>query len=444
MSMNRAGWDSCEITPPLGLPMGGRGPRFAAGSEILSPLQAGVTVLEDAAHHRVVFVSADVISLDNTQNDALRIAIASAVNTTPDAVIINASHTHSGPMLSYERYATLKPKPQALEDYEREMDQKILRLAISTAQKMQPVRVSWRESESNIGINRRVSTPDGVVMAPNADGFYHRQLWTLDLQSLQNPEERCVLFSHGCHPVIVYSSRWTAISSEWPGRSREILSEQMGSGTHFQFLQGLAGNIRPRVLADFENRKFRPSTPEDLETTAQQFARDVGSTLAQAGDELELQLGACRSCFLAERAAPPPREFWEEMAASDDELTQEVGSYWQTRYGENAIAPYRSQPWPIGLLRFAPGYVMATLAGEPLGEWIEVLRRALPGQRVVACGYTHSSAGYLPTDKLLAEGGYEVERSAYFSKSGPGALLPGLDAAVTQTLHKMQAFIEAS
>jgi hypothetical protein len=442
--MNQAGWDTCEITPPLGLPMGGRGPRFAAGSEILSPLQAGVTVLEDAAHNRVVFVSADVISFDTAQSDALRIAIASAVKTTPDAVIINASHTHSGPMLSYERYATLKPKPQALEDYEREMDRKLLRLAISAAQNLQPVRVFWRDGTSNIGINRRLSTPDGVVMAPNPDGFYHRQLWTLELQSRSNSNQRCVLFSHGCHPVIVYSSQWTAISSEWPGRSREILSERMGSETHFQFLQGLAGNIRPRILADFENRKFRASTPEDLESVAQEFARDAGSTLAQSGDELELQLGACRSCFLVERAAPPPREFWEEMAASDDELEHELGTYWQTRYGEGAIAPYQSQPWPIGLLQFAPNYAMVTIAGEPLGEWIEVLRRALPKQHLVACGYTHSTAGYLPTDELLAEGGYEVERSAPYSKSGPGALLPGLDAAVTRTLHKMRAFIEAN
>ncbi len=442
--MNHAGWVSGDITPPLGLPMGGRGPRFAAGSEILSPLQAGVTVLEDAAHNRVVFVSADVISFDTAQSDALRIVIASAVKTTPDAVIINASHTHSGPMLSYERYATLKPKPQSLENYERELDEKLLRLAIEAAQNLHPVRVLWREGESSIGINRRLSTPDGIVMAPNPDGFIPRQLWTLDLQSLENTDQRCVLFSHGCHPVIVYSSLWTAISSEWPGRSREILKSEHGDKTHFQFLQGLAGNIRPRILSDFENKKFRPSTLEDLEETAQEFARDVGSTLAKSGEELELQLGACCNDFLVERAAPPPREFWEGMADSGDELAQELGSYWQTRYGKSAIAPFQSQPWPIGLLRFAPNYLMVTIAGEPLGEWIEVLRRALPDHNLVACGYTHSSAGYLPTDELLAQGGYEVERSAPYSKSGPGALLPGLDAAVTKSLHKMQAFIETT
>lgn len=442
--MTKAGWATCDITPPLGLPMGGRGPRFDNGTEILSPLEAAVTVLEDDAGRRAALISADIISMGSVQNQAIRLAVASAIGAAPDAVIINSSHTHCGPMMSYEHYASLHPKPPSLEEYEREQSDKILRLATAAAQNLQPVRAFWRDGTSDIGINRRRSTPDGVVMAPNPNGFYHRQLWTLELQSLSDPQQCCVLFSHGCHPVIVYSFNWTAISSEWPGRSREILKDALGRQTHFQFFQGLAGNIRPRILADLENHKFRyPTTPEDLEGTAQEFARDVRSTLAQAGDELEMQLGACRNSFLVRRDAPPPREFWENLAASDQELDREMSAYWLARYEEGAIAPYPTQPWPIGLLRFAPGHWMITIAGEPLAEWSEVLQRAMPDQKLVACGYTHGCFGYLPTDALLPEGGYEVDRSPRFLASGPGQPLPGLDAAVTQALRKMRAFIEA-
>src|SRR5690606_2527372 len=148
-------------------------------------------------------------------------------------------------------------------------------------------------------------------------------------------------------PVIVYSHSWTAISSEWPGRSREILKDELGYETHFQFLQGLAGNIRPRVLADFENRKFRASTPEDVELTAQQFARDVWSTLEQSGETFELQLGAAKSTFIAQRSAPPSREYWAQQENAEDELTREMSRYWLTRYGNDAIPPHQSQPWPI-------------------------------------------------------------------------------------------------
>ena len=442
--MTRAGWASCEITPPLGLPMGGRGPRLAGGTEVLTPLQAGAVVLEDAAGTRAVLISLDLIGTDLGRNTELCLAIASAVGVAPAAVIVNSSHTHSGPMMGIERYATLQPKPPELHQYELELNEKLLRLAIEAARDLREVRVRWRDGATNIGINRRLQTADGVVMAPNPDGCYHRQLWTLELQTVADETQRCVLFSHGCHPVIVYGHNWTAISSEWPGRCRELLRKELGDGLHSQFFQGLAGNVRPRVLADFENRKFRKSTPQDVEDTAREIARDVLSTLRQPGDALELQLGAERSFFLAHRQPPPPRAHWEERRDSTDELEREMSRYWLSRYEDDAIAPGETQPWPIGLFRFAPEYSLVYVAGEPLCEWHAIFEEALPGQHLVSCGYTHAGAGYLPTDALLHEGGYEIDRSPSFSRSGPGALRPGLNEAVTRALHKLQAAVAAN
>lgn len=445
--MNRAGWASGEITPPLGLPMGGRGPRFSYGSEVLSPLFAGVTILEDAAGKRLALVSLDLISIDFTQGHRLSAAVAAAVGTTTASVIINTSHTHSGPMLSYERYATLQSKPAELEHYERQMEESVLRLCHEALSRLQDVSVTWREGETDIGINRRLKTAEGIGLGlgPNPDGCYHRQLWSLEIASLKTSSERCVLFSHGCHPVIVYGFHWTALSSDWPGRSRELLKERFGETVHFQFFQGLAGNIRPRVLADFENRRFREPVPDDLESAAREFSQDLSLSLAQEGEVLSLDIAAAQSTFVARRAAPPPREYWEESANSPDadEVQQELSRYWLSRYEEGAIPPNRSQPWPLGLIRFAPGFVLVHLAGEPLCEWYELFQKALPGQRIVALGYTDSAAGYLPTDALLKEGGYEVERSAPFSKTGPGKLLPGLDAAVESTLRQLNSFIAA-
>jgi hypothetical protein len=243
--------------------------------------------------------------------------------------------------------------------------------------------------------------------------------------------------------VILYGCQWTSISSEWPGRTRKALRAALDENVHCQFMQGLAGNIRPRILADFENKKFRTSVPEDVELTGQQIARDVLQTLQQPAQPLLLQLGAARGWFVARRGAAKPREHWEELQKSDDELSQELGQYWLTRFGENAIPPNPAQPWPVGLVRFAPGYALVYTAGEPLCEWYEIFQKALPDQKLVACGYTHASASYLPTDDLLQEGGYEIDRSPQFSRSGPGTLLPGLNEAVTKTMHQLQAAIDA-
>jgi len=435
--MSKAGWASCEITPPLGLPMGGRGPRFAAGTEVVNPLQAGAIALEDERGQRIILISIDLIGIGVWQSQDICYRVAAATGINPEAVIINASHTHSGPMMAFEHYATLTPKPAALSEYEKSLSEALLRLAIAAVKNLQDVDVLWRDGTSNIGINRRLKTEEGVVMAPNPDGHYHNQLWTLELKPRQANAPGCVLFSHACHPVILYGHAWTAISSEWPGRCRNALRAELGDKWHFQFMQGLAGNIRPRILADFENKKFRVSVPEDVELTGQEIAHDVLATLQQSAAPLPLQLDAQRGWFMAQREQSAPREHWENLQDSEDELSREMAAYWLTRYGENAIAPYSSQPWPIGLVHFTPQHALVYTAGEPLCEWYDIFQQALPDKHLVACGYTHATAGYLPTDALLHEGGYEVTRSPAYAKSGPGALQPGLDAAVTETLQKL-------
>jgi hypothetical protein len=441
--MTKAGWASCDITPPLGLPMGGRGPRFAAGTEVVDPLEAFATILEDDNGQRVVLLSLDLVGIGLQQSERLCYQIAAALGTNPQSVIINASHTHSGPMMAFEQYATLKPKPPEMLQYEQTLDERLLRLAIDASKNLQEVQIFWRDGSSEIGINRRVKTSEGVVMAPNSEGHYHRQLWTLELKPTDSKSPGCVLFSHACHPVILYGCQWTSISSEWPGRARRALRAELGEGVHCQFMQGLAGNIRPRILADFENQKFRTSVPEDVELTGQQIAKDVLRTLEQDAQPLQLKLGAARGWFMARRGEAKPREHWEELQRSDDELSQEVGKYWLTRFGENAISPYQAQPFPIGIVHFTPEHALVYTAGEPLCEWYEIFQKALPNQKLVACGYTHASASYLPTDALLDEGGYEIDRSPQFSRSGPGVLQPGLDEAVTESLHRLHASIDA-
>ena len=63
MSTTRAGWAQFDSTPPLGLPMGGRGPRFSSGNEVLDSLAAQAVVLEDRKGYRTIWISIDMIGM---------------------------------------------------------------------------------------------------------------------------------------------------------------------------------------------------------------------------------------------------------------------------------------------------------------------------------------------------------------------------------------------
>lgn len=435
MSTNKAGWAQIDSTPPLGLPMGGRGPRFSPGKKILDPLVAQVVVLEDEAGTRTLWMSIDMIGMAWPQTAGFRQELSALTGIPFEAIVINFSHTHSGPMSGFEGYATTKQKPPELQAYEDDLISRCLKMTLDAIDRLQEVSVAVCRGTSEIGINRRLRSPDGQIgMGPNPDGFINPDLWILDLIPASG-EGRCVLFNYGCHPVMVYGYAWDGISADWPGVCRKRLVESLGTDTHAQFIQGLAGNVRPRQLADLEQKSFRKSTPEDVAATGEEIASDILVALDDGREAIDLQI-ACVSGFAMsprDHSDLPDLSHWETLASKDEELDQNLGAYWRDRL-KSGIPPVKVLPWAMGLIRLAPGHQIAWLANEVLAEWLPLLRAWLDDPNLIAWGYCQDGRNYMPTDELIHEGGYEVERANTFSKNGPGPVAVGINAAVRETV----------
>lgn len=429
----RAGWAEIEITPPLGLPMGGRGPRFTPGAEVLDPLMAQALVLEDGVGRRQIWISLDLIGLDYGRSAALRRDLAALTGADYESVVLNFAHVHSGPMTSFHKYPAMIPEPSLLRRYQAALRRAVLALAAEALARLQPVAVRLHRGASDVGVNRRRRNAEGeMVMGPNPDGLYNSDLWVLDLQATGGVD-RYVVFNYGCHPVIVYGFAWDGISAGYPGVTRRQLQAQLGENVRSQFIQGLAGNIRPRVLADVEAGAFRKSKPEDVVEAGGALARDVTAALATPGLPLELALGAATGWISPRRDMDrtPDLAHWQAMAQGENELSRNVGGYWAQRMtsGQPLVA---AEPMEIGLVQLAPACRAAWISAEPVAEWLGHLRAWLDDPGLTAWGYCQSVTTYLPTDALLVEGGYEVVNANWYSVQGPGPFAAGLDALVAR------------
>lgn len=427
----KAGWAEVDITPPLGLPMGGRGPRFTPGATIPDPLLAQVTILEDDTGNQVLLAAVDQIGVDRETGSRLRYALAESTGIPYAAVIVNFSHTHSGPMASIAAYASLLPIPPALTAYGEQRDHKLVAAAQQALAALQPATIALHRGESQIGINRRNRNTEGnTAMLPNLAGLYLPDLPVLDIHTATG--ERALLFSHACHPVIVYGHAWDAISAEYPGVCRRALRHTLGETVHCQFMQGFTGNIRPRIVAELAEGRFRKSTPADVTATGETLAADVLRTLDQPGEALTLTLRAAQGWFTARRdpAALPPLTHWQTLAAADTELERNLGEYWTARYEAGTLTV--AEPWRVGLVQLAPHLLIAWFAGEPVAEWLGHLQTWLGSSQLIGWGYCQDCCGYIPTDELLPEGGYEVVESNRFTTTGPGSFAPGLNEAARQ------------
>jgi len=450
MATGKAGWAETETTPPLGLPMGGRGPRFTPGASVLDPLMSFATLLEDAQGNRTLWISVDVVSMDQTATYRLRQDLSGIINVPFEAIVINCSHTHSGPMCGYEGYSTLKPKPAELQNYENDVHQRILKMAVEAQDRLQSVDITLYRGESDIGINRRLRQESGQMgMGPNPDGTCNPDLWVLEAKTASG--ESALLFNYGCHPVLVYGYAWDGLSADWPGVCRGKLKEKLGANTHTQFIQGLAGNVRPRIVSDLEARKFRKPTPDDPLNAGTRLAGHILDALSGQGQIVDLNLKAAAGRFLGpkDQEKIPPLSHWQSLnpegardplrsgsAASENELSRELGAYWTDRL-ESGIPPALAAPIEIGLIQLSEKHKIAWIAGEVLGEWMAHVRKWLNDEELIVWGYCQDGRGYLPTDEMLEEGGYEVDRANTYSKTGPGPFAAGLNAAVKAEFERL-------
>lgn len=428
----RAGWAQIDSTPPLGLPMGGRGPRFSGGNEVVDLLRAQAVVLEDQKGYRTAWISMDMIGMTWQVTSRFRAELSAMTGIPFEAIVVNFSHTHSGPMSGFEGYATLVGKPVELIAYEEDLLTRSIKMVLEAIDNLQPVTAHVHRGTSEIGVNRRGLNPDGTMgMRPNPDGFMNRDLWVLDLKA---EDGRCVLFNYGCHPVTVYGWAWDGISADFPGACRDKLAEVLGGNTHTQFIQGCAGNVRPRRLADYNEGSFRKSKPEDYVLIGGQLADDVLAAIEASDEELELDLNCVSGFAMPPRNMDviPPLEHWEELAKSDEELQRNLGAYWVDRL-RSGIPPVQYLPWAVGLIRLAEGHTIAWLANEVVAEWLPLLRQWLNDPNLIAWGYCQDGRNYMPTDELIPQGGYEVDRANMYTISGPGPFRVGINDATKKT-----------
>ena len=441
-----AGWAEVEITPPLGIALGGRGGPVTPATKVLDPLYAQVLCLRDAKGNGFVLASFDVVGLPHDLSDRIRTRLVQELGVEWNLVVLNASHTHSGPYTLRSLMAAAGPPPQVEVDYFKALEAKLVVAARAAGKAMQPVRVEVFQGTTDIGINRRGKNQRGrSAMLPDAKGPFDDRLWVMKLTP-DNGGPPAVVFSCACHAVIAYGFAYSAISADFPGATRALLREALGPKVHTQFVQGFAGDIRPRVLADLDEGRFRKSKPADLQRAAKDLSAAVLAALKTQGERLFLDIAGTSDRPFLLRDKPPPRETYERMRtnalAETNAYRLAEAEYWLKRY-DSGEGFARGDAWSLGLIRLADNQWIVHSGGEPCIEWRAKITEWLAPRKIVPWGYCQEANTYLPTESLLPEGGYEVLDSNLGRESSPAPFAPGIERAVRESLLRQLAFIRA-
>lgn len=408
--------------------MGGPPRRATTVSE---PLMMQLLLLEDDHFTKVLFVTADLFGFGPEIVDNLKI-IAAQWGIEPEGLIFNASHTHYAPGTISHIAKELGP---FYEEYANQIVQTIGQHLQLLYNKLEECEILWGKVEAQIGASRRLKKDGKVIFALNQDGYYDKNTPFILLNMLKTGK-KVLLVSHSCHPTGLGSE--SVISADYPGYMRNALKSK-GIADGVMFLQGSAGSTKETVSVNGDVLFCENSIG----------ARKNGEFLAtqiMSGLKRELQpLNGPFFCTKRQISLPlkslPPLSVLTQIRddAGKDNLVREWTS--------NLLSQFPNGDFPdrlgmeVQLVSLGDKVSFITLPGEPVAELARDLKRLTNNPHsTFVLGYTNGLIGYLPTDAMIEEGGYETEASQYVYLL-PSALDSGAQSTI---LSKAQECISAA
>ncbi|RPJ33167.1 MAG: hypothetical protein EHM35_10780, partial [Planctomycetaceae bacterium] len=170
----KAGMATVVITPEQSMWMAGYAARNKPSEGKVHDLHGKALALEDAQGTRLVIVTADLIGFPREFRDQLEKEVNDRYKLGRENLLLNPSHTHSGPELRAWRTTQAWDLPDGQIDlcrqYSEALRTKLVDLVGRALADLSPAQLSYLHAKASVAMNRRSQTGGGYSIAPNTDG----------------------------------------------------------------------------------------------------------------------------------------------------------------------------------------------------------------------------------------------------------------------------------
>lgn len=367
----KAGVASVVVTPTNNLWMAGYAARKKPAEGKVQDLFAKALALQDEQGQKLVIVTMDLIGVGQSMRQRLAERVQKELGVLPQFLLLNASHTHSGPAL---RTTPVTPKDLENErtrgayEYTQQLEGKLFCLIGAAVTNLEPARLSWHHARCGFAMNRRLPSPTGYRNSPNPEGPVDHEVPVLRVE-VAGGALRALLFGYACHNTCLGFYNYCG---DYAGFAQEYLQTNR-TNCVAMFLQGCAADQNP----------YPRGTNVVPGLTDLDLAKQHGRALANAVEMANLT---------------PQREVRGPLRAAYEEVTLD--------YAKKRPA----HPYPVQVIRFGSDLTLVTLGCEVVVDYALRLKKELAGEAAVwIAGYSNDYSGYIPSLRVLKEGGYEAQ-----------------------------------
>jgi len=404
-----AGWKAgaarVDTTPTGPVRMAGYASRTSPSEGVAHPLAAKALALADAAGHRVVLVTCDIIDLRRPLSGRVANRVEAEHGLARADLVLFASHTHAGPQ-------PVDPDEPAREGFEanvaytRGLEDKLVQVVGAALAKMQPAAVTYGVGRAHFALNRREPTPRGIKLGKNPAGPTDESVPVLQVRDAVG-KPLAVVFGYACHNTTLRPDMMK-IDADFAGYAQDRV-EADNLGTTAMFVTGCAGDADPHPFGTTEMARGHG---EEL-ASAVKFVLDRPARLSPLTGPLRAAYTETTLHF----AGPTDRGAYEKLLGVPDQGRRRhagrmIEAIDQGKPIRKDYPHYSAQAIALG-----DRLTLVALSGEVVVDYAIRLQEELGGEGrpLWVAAYANDVVGYIPSVRVLKEGGYEGGESFYGS-----------------------------
>ncbi|MEY2407769.1 MAG: hypothetical protein QOF48_439 [Verrucomicrobiota bacterium] len=425
-----AGMARIDVTPSEPIRLTGYGGRKTNSIGIEQRLWAKALAIGADRDGPALLITLDNCGIAESTYRTLVSRLTKQTRLKQSGIVIACSHTHSGPCTTDWApnifAADIPPEQQrVIDEYTSGLIGKLEKVGLGALRDRRPALLSWAQGEVAFARNRRVVVGKTAAFGDNAAGPVDHALPVLRVTDPQG-KLRALVANYACHCTTL-GGEFNHVCGDWAGYAQEAIErEQPGVTALITIGCGADANPHPRGGVDGGLALARQHGAE----LGAEMKRLLGLGFTPLTGKVTTQLREIRLPFGPQFT----HEQWQARATNSG-IEGYHARKWLKRIDSGGKTP-ESIYYPISTWRFGDDLAMVFLPGEVVVDYALRLKREFDPARLWVSSYSHYVPCYIPSRRILAEGGYEAETSLWYYDR-PARISTNAEDLILKTVHEL-------
>jgi hypothetical protein len=424
-----AGWKAGVavqvITPAEPMWMSGYASRDRPAEGKLQDLYVKALALQSPDGAKLVLVTSDLVGVPRSLSEAVAAEVGRRTGLPRERLMLTVSHTHCGPVVNdslSDMYNMPAAEARKIAPYTEKLRGWMVGVVVRALGDLRPAELAVGKGSAGFAVNRRKPTPKGFINDANPAGPVDHDVPVLRVGA-PGGKLIAVVFGYACHNTTLQFYRWCG---DYAGFAQEHL-EKKHKGAVALFWAGCGGDANP----------LPRSTVELCRKYGRRLGEAVDAVLAGRMAPVEGGAAAAYTTVALPYAAVPDRGRLAADVLSKNFAVRSRARRLLALLDKGGKIDDHYRHYPVQVWRLGRQVTWVALGGEVVVDYSLRLKKELGGAGAVwVTAYANDVMAYVPSERVLREGGYEGDTSMV-PYGLPSKWAPGLEAKIVGAVREL-------